>query len=224
MDYRKDVRTPRDRVDDDLLRRLLNETDEILGEWDCGNGCGSDCGRSNRSPVRNRSGANGSCGCGRSRNNNDNDRDGSRRTNGCGCDGNARRSSENGSDCARRNNGCGCDGNARKYSEHSSDCARRNSGCGCDGNARRSSENGCGCGNARENDGSGYGCIDMDSLSIRTQGLPHVMSYAPDQEFCKLHEDEEALEKGTLFHELYFPFYPTACDSDKKGCGCGCND
>ena len=28
MDYRKDVRTPRDRVDDDLLRRILGEEDE----------------------------------------------------------------------------------------------------------------------------------------------------------------------------------------------------
>lgn len=55
-------------------------------------------------------------------------------------------------------------------------------------------------------------------MSFQTQGLPLVMSYAPDQEWHELYEAEEALEMGTLFRELNFPFYPSACGKD-----CGCN-
>lgn len=132
MDYRKDMGTPRERVDDELLRRLLREADEMSAE----------------------------CGCSPSR------------------------SQENGS----------------------SRCRDRSSS---DGREQR---------NPRES--GGCGCINERALSYRTQGLPLVMSYAPDQDFHELYEAEEALETGTLFKELNFPFYPVACGNGRS---CGCN-
>lgn len=128
MDYRKDMGTPRERVDDELLRRLLRETEETS----------ADCGCSQ------------SCSQGRGQNRNQST-----------------------------------------------------------GGERRSPRESGGC-----------GCINERALSYRTQGLPLVMSYAPDQDFHELYEAEEALETGTLFKELDFPFYPVACGNGRS---CGCN-
>lgn len=62
-------------------------------------------------------------------------------------------------------------------------------------------------------------CVDENSLSIRTQGLPLVMAYVPDQGWEETNEPERALNAGTLFPELDLPFYPTACNR-RNGCGC----
>ncbi|MBE6598520.1 MAG: spore coat associated protein CotJA [Ruminococcaceae bacterium] len=173
MDYRKDVRTPKDRVDDELLRRLLSETDELLGNCGCESGEGR--------TVRTRT----NC------------------TSGC-------RQRENGGARERRNTvtGCGC---ARERD-------RDNDGCGC-ARERDRDNDGCGCARGRDRDNDGCGCINRSSMSIQTQGLPLVMSYAPDHEFYELYEDEEALLAGTLFRPLNLPFYPTKC-----GKNCGCSD
>ncbi len=238
MDYRKDTRTPRDRVDDALLSRLLRETDELLA--DCGCESDSHSHRSGRSARRD-TGDSRSCGCDRNRaarraeerngtscgcerNRTDrrsDDRDGS----SCGCERNRidRRSDD------RNDNSCGCE---RNHIDRRSDDRDGNScGCGWNRTDRRSddrNDNSCGCGwnrSARNDDrnDSSCGCIDRKSMSIQTQGLPLVMSYCPDHEFHELHEDEEALAMGTLFRELNFPFYASNC-SGKCGKGCGCGD
>ncbi len=215
MDYRKDVRTPKDRVDDDLLRRLLSESDELL------NGCGCDGGYAAPTQVENRHSV-GSAGFA-GRKNNAPDTYPVRRDNGGSCTRAARREDTDGSGNGCKDNMCGC--------------GCKNKGCGC---ARCQNAGHCGCKRAADLNGGGcarnedsddnlwdHGCINKASLSIQTQGLPLVMSYAPDQAFHELYEDEEVLANGTLFRELNFPFYGTKCG---EGCriggnkNCGCSD
>ena len=139
MDYRKDVRTPRDRVDEALLRRLLSETDEEFGEI-----------------------------CPDAR--------------------------------MERRSGCSC----RTRETRRERCA----------------PNAVPCPMGRREDGEATEpceCINRGSMSIQTQGLPLVMSYAPDQEFHLLYEEEEALMNGTLFSELDLPFYPGKCSKNSSG-------
>ncbi len=200
MDYRKDTRTPRDRVDDALLSRLLRETDELLA--DCGCESDSHSHRSGRSARRD-TGVSRSYGCDRNR---AAKRAEERGGGSCVCERNHidRRSDD------RDGNSCGCEHN---HIDRRSD-DRDGSSCGCGWNRSARNEN--------HNDSS-CGCIDRKSMSIQTQGLPLVMSYCPDHEFHELHEDEEALAMGTLFRELNFPFYPSNC-SNKCGKGCGCGD
>jgi len=198
MDYRKDMRTPKDRVDDELLARLLRETDELIAGCGCRDGYESvnDSRRSNRQTRRNRDGI---CGCGENRRDRRND-------GGCGC-------SENRRD-RRNDGGCGFGENRRDR--------RNDGGCGCGENSngyQRTDEcSPSGCSNERE---AMCECINRGSLSIQTQGLPLVMSYAPDHEFHELYEDEEALKMGTLFRPLNFPFYPVKCTDN---CSCGRQD
>ena len=47
-------------------------------------------------------------------------------------------------------------------------------------------------------------------------GLPLAMAYVPMQQWRNLYDLENGFERGTLFKELDFPFYPTACP--RKGC------
>lgn len=47
-------------------------------------------------------------------------------------------------------------------------------------------------------------------------GLPLAMAYVPMQEWRNLYDLEDGFDRGTLFRELDFPFYPTACP--RKGC------
>ena len=80
------------------------------------------------------------------------------------------------------------------------------SSCGCDMN-----EPVCGCGE----------CEGFSSPEL--SGVPHSMVYSPYQHFDALYECEEALDRGTIFRCLDFPFYPTPCKYDKcahenKGC------
>ena len=42
-------------------------------------------------------------------------------------------------------------------------------------------------------------------------GLPLAMAYVPMQEWRNLYDLEDGFDRGTLFRELDFPFYPTAC-------------
>lgn len=47
-------------------------------------------------------------------------------------------------------------------------------------------------------------------------GKPLAMVYSPIQIFRNIYDPEDALSHGTIFKELDFPWYPTACS--------GCND
>ncbi len=55
-----------------------------------------------------------------------------------------------------------------------------------------------------ENGGGSGTCGGVGMLA----GSPLAMVYAPDQAWQELYEGEEALEAGTLFRELNFPFCP----------------
>ena len=88
------------------------------------------------------------------------------------------------------------------------------------------SDGGCGCRGADSGDfrraESGPG--QRERMQIQPEnglrGRPLAMVYAPIQEFRSLYEPEEALEHGTIFRELDFPWYPTACKGPSSGCGC----
>ena len=183
MDYRKDTRTPRDRVDDELLRRLLSEAEEM--SMKCGCMATPYQTREDRSARRER----------REERREGND------SNSCGCSRRERREERREDNDT---NSCGCTRRERRE-EHREDSD--NNSCGCSHKEEKHEHEDCSCMNYR-------------SMSFQTQGLPHVMSYAPDHEFHELHEAEEALEMGTLFRELHFPFHQTACGKDKD---CGCN-
>ncbi len=234
MDYRKDMRTPRDRVDDALLIRLLKEADELsrsggyggqnslrMENPPCEGGSTEQperperpsCGCKPNKPERpNRP----SCGC------RPNKPEQTERPS-CGCRPNRPEQMERPSCGCRPTRpeqperpSCGCRPNRPEQPERSSCGCRPNRpeqterpSCGC--RAERSEQTPCGCG---DNENT---CIDLHSLSIRTQGLPLVMAYVPDQEWQDLYEAEEALSAGTLFKELNFPLYK-ACRNN------GCND
>ena len=48
-------------------------------------------------------------------------------------------------------------------------------------------------------------------------GLPLAMVYSPCQEWDRIYDDEEGFERGTIFSDIDFPFYPTPCN---KSCSC----
>ena len=78
-------------------------------------------------------------------------------------------------------------------------------------------QNGCGC-----NRGLGASCPGRTSGQCRVHGedrlagMPLAMAYVPMQEWRNLYDLEPGFERGTLFKELDFPFYTTACP--RKGC------
>lgn len=220
MDYRKDMRTPKDRVDDELLAQLLRETDELLEG--CGCEGGNDRSAYSRGARRNRSNGRVSCGCDRNRieHRMNEHRAEERIDKSCGC-GRNREENTGRCGCRRERYADGSD-NPRSCADSRYD-ARNNNCCEAD------NDNRCGCGNldgcARSE--KSRDCINHRSLSIQTQGLPLVMSYAPDHEYHELYEDEEALVMGTLFRELNFPFYQSNCRggcSEKKDKACGCGE
>jgi len=237
MEYRKENRNPRDMLDDALLRQLLADMDDSTvgrqgrgtrGACGCGvqsrsgEGCG--CGERNRSgentaSVRER--REGSCGCGVQ----------SRSGEGCGC-GERNRSGENTASVReRRERSCGCGVQSRS-----------GEGCGCNVRERGEGREGrCGCGGYEQNRTSRQENIGIDSGSCQTPciagpgvdplyGFPLAMVYAPNQDWEGIFEPEEALEKGTLFSGLVFPWYPSACNdrcrrnNTGRNNGCqGCN-
>ena len=85
-------------------------------------------------------------------------------------------------------------------------------GCGCSANTVQSGGPGCGC---REKDS----CRSAGKIPPLT-GLSLAMVYAPEQGWENIFEPEEALETGTLFAGLVFPWYPSRCRGNKD-CGCG---
>ncbi|MBR4959393.1 MAG: spore coat associated protein CotJA [Clostridia bacterium] len=114
--------------------------------------------------------------------------------------------------------GCGC-GNDRSASARqpvrSPEHAERNGPCSSCGHSNQVSSfdsNGCGC---REKDS----CRSTRNVP-QLQGFPLSMIYSPEQVWENLFEPEEALEKGTLFAGLVFPWYPSRC-RENRDCGCG---
>ncbi len=113
-------------------------------------------------------------------------------------------------DMAEGEPGCGC-GN-RNHSHHKMGGKPaygdgKNGGCG--GQARQ--EVAGGDGSQREACVAGAGIPTL-------AGLPLVMAYVPNQEWEGILEPEEALEAGTLFTGLNFPWYPSKC---RKNGRCG---
>ena len=68
-------------------------------------------------------------------------------------------------------------------------------------------ENNVGGGNDSEN--CHEACAKKNCLS----GYPLAMSYTPDQEWQNLYCDDDAMSHGTIFTELYKPFYHGCCGS-----------
>ncbi len=66
-----------------------------------------------------------------------------------------------------------------------------------------------------------YDCVSGRSASL-LRGYPLAMVYSPNQEWEGILEAEEALDRGTIFTGLLFPWYPSRC-KDNGGCGCGRN-
>jgi len=130
MEYRKNYNTPRERIDDDMLLRILNE-EEVSG---CSYG---ECGRSARRSTR---------------------------------------------------------VDAGTAHPHARMMARQ--------------ENGTVGGN--DSDHCPETCAKKNGLT----GYPLAMSYTPDQEWQNLYCDDDAMSHGTIFTELYKPFY--------HGCGGSC--
>ncbi len=221
MEYRKETRHPLDRADEAFLRMMLEENaaEEQYGEI-----------LSHRKPRQNNPARSG-CGCVRQAD----EHNGGNRS-GCGC---GRQAEEQDSGCrsgcfSRRMSrqaenadavsGCGC----RRGGGHTENAA---AGCGCSG--RRPAEQadnvrpGCGCAGglsgrraeAEESyDMTGCGCGNGRVNAVR-DGYPLAMVYSPVQEWREILEPEEAMENGTLFRELVFPWYPAACRKDNN-CGC----
>ncbi len=94
--------------------------------------------------------------------------------------------------------------------------------CGCDA-ASHSTVKPCGCGGQARQEMAGGGeshnepCIAGGGIPTLA-GLPLVMAYVPNQDWEGVMEPEEALEVGTLFSGLNFPWYPSKC---RKNGRCG---
>lgn len=173
MEYHNRNLTPRDRLDEEFIRELL----EL--EFD-----GYDNGR-------NASSCSCAAGNGQSRN---------RGESRCGSStGHTGRSISSGN-----TNRCG---ERRRTEQQINVRNEQGTSCGC-------SENACGCGRCE-----GF-------RSPRLEGVPLSMVYSPYQEWEALHEVEEALDRGTLFRCLEFPFYHARCskkscdNSGRSSCGC----
>ncbi len=79
-------------------------------------------------------------------------------------------------------------------------------------------QNGCGC-NRGAGDASCPGRMSGRCRvhgEDRLAGMPLAMAYVPMQEWRNLYDLEPGFERGTLFKELDFPFFPTACP--RRGC------
>lgn len=178
MDYRKNMNTPRDMVDDEMLLRLMREAEPVAATF------GGNVRRENR-----RRSNTGNCGCRTSerREEQHEHRSGNR----CGCD-----SEEYGREHGRRESGkdCGCDRDRREQEWNGGKCEGRNRSCDS--------------------------CIDDERMKY----FRLAMAYVPWQEWEKIHEDETALARGTLFEDLDMPWYQSACDRENGTCRkCGDN-
>ena len=111
---------------------------------------------------------------------------------------------------------------AMRWSSMQDSCPINRSGVSVDTGALRRKGAYTGCNNTnRTNDCScGKASRTADRCRAhgedRLAGLPLAMAYVPIQEWKNLYDLERGFDRGTLFKELDFPFYPTACP--RKGC------
>ncbi len=179
MDYRKNMNTPRDMVEDEMLLRLMREAEP----------CAAMFGGNTRRENRRRNNT-GNCGC----------RTAERRE--------ERNENRSGNRC-----GCGCE-----QKEYVSERRERDTekDCGCDRDRR-----------AQEwNDGEYEVRNPSCDSCISDEHMKHfrlAMAYVPWQEWEKIHEDETALARGTLFEDLDLPWGQSACDRGNGVCG-KCSD
>lgn len=196
MEYHN-YNTPLDRIDEDFVKKILS------GEYEPSFG--------RERAVGNRKQDNNDCGC--------DSRTGAAKT----CRYNRRYTRCNSSRSAVNN--CGTCKRETVSSCERSDCRHKDESCGCNGsNARREErphendpctngkpETVCGCGE----------CVSFTPPEL--QGVPLSMVYSPYQHFEGLYECDEALDRGTIFRCLDFPFIPTPCNclrrnEENKGC------
>ena len=88
------------------------------------------------------------------------------------------------------------------YGDSMRQAAKRN-GCGCGTGERRVMPRQEMIPPADDNEICPDGCGKKNCLS----GYPLAMAYTPDQIWQNLYCDEDALSHGTMFTELYKPFY-----------------
>lgn len=158
MDFQRENNTPLDRIDENMMRRILSE----YGVRD--NFTGHCCDNDNDYPLYRR-----------------------------GNDSDVRGQSYRRDDRARKTS-------ATPTHRHSSCCPI----CG--------SKDGCSC---RSSHGSS--CGSKEGFRVpRLENVPLSMVYSPAQEWRNLYESEEGFDRGTIFKELDFPWYPTQCSS--SGC------
>ena len=179
-----DVRSPRDRVDGELLRRLLGENSRTESGHGCG--CEADTRGSSRQGTR-------KDGCGCETNTRGNSRQGTREGS-CGCDTDTR----SGSRRNTREGDCGC-GTSRAVEREVHRTLT-------DGNLRSRNVAGngtCGCVEPRDTcpDGCNHECEENG-----IEGRSLAMVYAPVQHFHKLYDPQTGLGRGTVFRELDLPF------------------
>jgi len=88
----------------------------------------------------------------------------------------------------------------------------RNNCIGCTGESRRNLESRPICTREQRPEPRMESCAENCAANHYLTGYPLAMAYVPDQEWRDIYEDEEGLDRGTIFHELDLPFYPTRCN------------
>ncbi len=64
-----------------------------------------------------------------------------------------------------------------------------------------------------------FGKNESGGQDESTNGMPLAMIYAPESTFSNIYDDREALGRGTLFSDLYFPFEAPCFSSNANGGG-----
>ena len=120
----------------------------------------------------------------------------------------------------RRQHECCGDNRGDNRGNNRSDNRRDNYG-GC------RSQNMTSCRNRMEMpEGPSCGCENGCYVEKLT-GFKLAMVYSPEQMWENIYDCTEALENGTLFADLNFPWYASCCPSpavNKSGCKGGCGD
>lgn len=159
MDYRKNMNTPRDMIDEELLLRLLREKEPSAAVFG---------GNVRREPRRRSTAGMENCGCRQPK---------------------AR-------ECPQENRqGC--------REEPAAEPAR--CGCGCHENPAEYDR--------RDRDDSPCESCAGDD---RMKHFVLAMAYVPMQEWEKLHDEETALLRGTLFQALDLPWQMAACENQRE--------
>lgn len=176
-----DSRTPLERIDGELLRRVIEQSGDMpaprRGLRRNGREITDDGPSVPWPPVGNR-GMSGMSGMERME-----------RMDGPG---GGRDCNDHGTTTRRGEGGCGCN-------DHGTTTRRGEDGCGCnDRTTTRRGESGCGCGEKPES--------TPERVSWGLYGYPLGMVYAPIQCFGELYDPGEGLDRGTIFRELDLPF------------------